>query len=847
MQIANLPHQAKPTTSRASSFCNLHFAICILQFPVIGEGSFVFARLSTWLDHRTGYHGLIKALLIEHIPGGARWRYVWGSCLVFVFGVQLLTGVLLMTAYSPGASTAWSSVYFIQYEMDFGWLIRGLHHFGSQAMVVLLGVHMLQVVIAGAHLPPREVNWWLGLALLGAVLGLSLTGYLLPWDQKGYWATQVATNIAGNLPVLGPWMQMIIVGGPVYGHHTLTRFYTLHVAVLPPLVIVLIIAHLTVFRRHGVTTRARVQLSPPAPPDDTQQPQSLERDVSNGDGWFWPDQAFRDLLVSMLIFGVLLVLVFWGHGQSVQPPGPAVSTLEQSGADAPGLYKRIALAGRAGRGANLDAPADPARPYPARPEWYFLFLFQLLKYFEGKQEIIGTVIIPLAVGLVLAVLPVLGYGRLRRPGHIFGVVIIVGLLAGVTALTLLAVADDMLYPVARALMVDIAMRAVPIIAAVFLLQLSVLALHGQNRLRNAARMIGAAIVAALLLGTSLLAYGAMKTDELFAQHQSDRQEDSFGGSYIPESIARWVESRMAAKEKQPRQSAVKFREELDQADHLAQRAVQLASAGIPPEGGLALLRRDPLTRGKELFGQHCASCHSHGQDFENKRPSASDLAGFGTSEWIAGLLHRPESPQYFGNTKLRAMSNWIKKTRAQAVKDNGEAKLDEDFALSARWLGSHPRRHPPPEDDKMDNSLFAKGYRAFAENCTQCHTYKETGGGDAKGPDFTGYGDADWLRVMIMAPYHEQRYGIRNAMPAFRDVEGATGHVTRLEAQQARELLLKEQLLSRNIKEDDPQMEELKKEIDGATKTVQMSDVERELIIRWLLRDYRVVFGGEGN
>ena len=101
---------------------------------------------------------------------------------------------------SRGVGSAWSSVYFIQYEMDFGWLVRGLHHFGSQTMVVLLGLHMLQVVIAGAHLPPREINWWLGLSLMGAVLGLSLTGYLLPWDQKGYWATQVATNIAGNLP-----------------------------------------------------------------------------------------------------------------------------------------------------------------------------------------------------------------------------------------------------------------------------------------------------------------------------------------------------------------------------------------------------------------------------------------------------------------------------------------------------------------------------------------------------------------------------------------------------------------------------------------------------------------------
>src|SRR2546421_6353853 len=242
----------------------------------------MLSKVLDWSDHRTGYRRLLSVLLIEHIPGGARWRYVWGSCLAFVFSVQLVTGLLLMTAYSPGDSTAWSSVFYIQYQMDFGWLIRGLHHFGSQAIVVLLGVHMLQVVIAGAHLPPREVNWWLGLGLLGSVLMLSLTGYLLPWDQKGYWATQVATNIAGNIPGVGQWLQKIIVGGPEYGHHTLTRFFTLHVAVLPPLVILFIILHLIVFRRHGVTAPKKAQ----------------------GEGWFWPDQAVRDLVVSLTIFPV---------------------------------------------------------------------------------------------------------------------------------------------------------------------------------------------------------------------------------------------------------------------------------------------------------------------------------------------------------------------------------------------------------------------------------------------------------------------------------------------------------------------------------------------------------------
>ena len=139
--------------------------------------------------------------------------------------------------------------------------------------------------------------------LLGLVMALSLTGYLLPWDQKGYWATQVATNIAGNLPGIGRWAQKIIVGGPEYGNHTLTRFYALHVAILPPLVIIFIVLHLVVFRRHGVT-------APEEPPPGPNTPEPVE-------GWFWPDQAFRDLLVSLVIFGIMLFLVISGHGSKI--------------------------------------------------------------------------------------------------------------------------------------------------------------------------------------------------------------------------------------------------------------------------------------------------------------------------------------------------------------------------------------------------------------------------------------------------------------------------------------------------------------------------------------------------
>ncbi len=648
------------------------------------------AGFRDWLDHRTGYRKVVAALLIEHIPGGARWRYVWGSTLLFVFVLQIITGVLLMTAYSPGDSTAWGSVYYIQYEMDFGWLIRGLHHFGSGTMVVLLGLHMLQVVIAGAHLPPREINWWLGLALMGCVLAMSLTGYLLPWDQKGYEATKVATNILGTLPVAGQWLQKIIVGGPSYGHHTLTRFFALHVAILPPLIVVLIIAHMAVFRRHGVTVPL-VTL----PTDEQGEP--IRKDQT--EGWFWPDQAFRDMAVSMIIFAILLVLVIWGHGHKVDSP---------SADEATGVWESVAHAGREGRGANLDAPADTAvKEYPARPEWYFLFLFQLLKYFEGEHEVYGTVVVPAAAGGLLFLLPFLGHGRMRKFGHRFGVVVVSGLLLSIVVLTVLAIIEDS------------------------------------------------------------------------------------------------SEERVAMQAK---------------ADEVGNRAIQLAYQNrIPPEGGRLLLQRDPMTRGKELFKQHCGTCHSYQGEVDSGELQAGDLAGFGSEKWIRDLLRNPGDPRFFGRTKLTKMAEWAKEAREGLTPEETKA-FEADLDLIAKWLSTHPRA-PAPADEN-DKTEFAKGYRAFENRCLECHRYNGEGGSSYPGPDFTGYGSADWLRLMVMAPDQRSRYGKRNEMPAFRDLEGPTG-----------ELIQQEYAAAVGKK-----VEQL--------KFVSLGDVDRELIIRFVLGDQRPVFGG---
>jgi quinol-cytochrome oxidoreductase complex cytochrome b subunit/mono/diheme cytochrome c family protein len=764
-------------------------------------------RFRDWLDHRTGYRKLFQVLLIEHIPGGAKWRYVWGSCLAFVFLVQIITGVLLMTAYSPGDSTAWASVFFIQYKMDFGWLIRGLHHFGSQTMVVLLGLHMLQVVIAGAHLPPREVNWWLGLLLMAVVLGLSLTGYLLPWDQKGYYATQVATNIAGNIPGIGSALQKFIVGGPEYGHQTLTRFYALHVGILPPLMIVLVIAHLAVFRRHGVTT----------PPQ------------AKGDGWFWPAQAFKDMVVSLIIFGVMLGIVVWGN------QGNAI---ERTAGEETSLYESLAHGGRDGRGANLDAPADPVtESYPARPEWYFLFLFQLLKYFPGDQETLATVVIPNGVGLLLFLLPLLGYGWMRRFGHAFGVLVVVGFLTSVSCLTYLALAADEVDSVNRWLLTKTGTVLAPSIGILILVIAGLMGLS-RGAFRTAVYRLGIALIGILVLACGALTYLVFT-------------------SQLPEQITDLVKNKIAARpgekpteeEERVREQVEKFNKARVKADEDALRAIALADQGVPDIGGRYLLRNDPLTQGPRLFKAHCASCHSHRElePDDKARPTASDLTNFGSKDWLLDFLRDPDSPRYFGRTKFKGgtMSGWAR---------NASKKVKDDFPLIAEWLARHPRQSSADKD----TDAFKKGHAAFEKRCIRCHTYNNEKGDDSetKGPDFTGYGDAEWIRLMVMAPDDPARYGRanRNVMPLFRNKEDGPGSkVTLQELARMKEMLLRSARMevaekqgkkAEEIDDTDPDFINKKKQIDECMKVVHLGDIDRELIIRWLRKDYRVVFGG---
>ncbi|RMG10826.1 MAG: cytochrome bc complex cytochrome b subunit [Deltaproteobacteria bacterium] len=321
------------------------------------------SKFLDWLDDRAGYRRILRWIGDEPVLGGDSWAYVFGSALLIVFFVQAATGVVLATYYSASTAHAWGSVYYVQEKVTLGWLVRGLHHWGASAMVVLLGLHLLQVFIWGAYKKPRELNWMTGALLLVVTLAFSLTGYLLPWDQKGYWATSVVTSIVGTIPGIGEWLKRVLQGGNGMGTLTLTRFYAFHVFFLPAALTFLTAFHVYLFRRHGITPRwgrSREELEATTVP-------------------FWPRQVFRDLAFGLLVVLVVLGLTIWAHG------------------------------------APLEAPADPASDYVARPEWYFLFLFSALKYFEGPWQVVGTFVLPVVALTLLLALPFLDRGSDRSP------------------------------------------------------------------------------------------------------------------------------------------------------------------------------------------------------------------------------------------------------------------------------------------------------------------------------------------------------------------------------------------------------------------------------------------------
>src|SRR6266404_1158886 len=316
-----------------------------------------------WLNRRTGLDALLRTALYEPIPGGARLAYVFGSALLFIFISQVITGVFLALYYVPSADHAHTTVAYITKTVTAGSFLRSLHAYGASAMIVVLLLHLSQTYIYGAYKGRRELLWLSGCVLFALILGMAFTGYLLPWDQRAYFATAVGTNAASEIPWVGESLKRMMHGGTEMGTLTISRFFVAHVFLLPACVFALVASHIFLFRQAGAAG--------PVNEDPYHPKQKPEL--------FYPRQVLMDLsLTALLIIGLGLLCFF------------------------------VPI--------QLGPPANPAdAQYVPRPEWYYLPIFQWLKYWHGAASVVGILVIPTVLVAAVIALPFLDRGIERRP------------------------------------------------------------------------------------------------------------------------------------------------------------------------------------------------------------------------------------------------------------------------------------------------------------------------------------------------------------------------------------------------------------------------------------------------
>lgn len=628
------------------------------------------AKILDWIAERTGYRGVLHAIVLLNFPvnRAARWRYVWGGSLALMFIVELFTGTLLMTVYSPSEASAWGSVQYLETETHWGSFVRGVHHYTSHMMLVVIVLHGLFVIVTAGYRRPKEFTYWTGIFLAGLILALAISGNPLPWDQKGYWAYQIETGIAGTMPGIGSALRTMLVGGSEFGNLTLTRLYTLHVIVLPVFAGILLVVHIALMRREKLQLMKSRSATPGL---------EIVSPDSNNLEPYWPFQAARNLIVFAILMAAIVAQVMLYPQFREKHLGPPSSNWES---DLP--VREIAL----------EAPADRDLPYVARPEWFVRFLFELRHRVDKNQEVLVTGALPVVILLLFLAMPVYEKILGRTAGHLFA---------------------------------------------------SVLALAG-------------------LGGVAWLTWTGYEHDRNDADYQQAR------------------------------------RREIDYAG----RALWLAHQnGIPPEGPVTLLQNDAKAKGALLFAAHCAACHTwNGHDgtgrisvevVDGRRqpavPTAADLYGFATRDWIAAFILRPTDDKFFGHAdrvtggaKLKngEMTKWA----AENLTPAGAVKEKHVQAVAALVAREAARSDAPAGDSaeletgvavfsgNLDND---KGEPVDFAHCLQCHNLKsgdpDGSGSDglAPAPDLNGYGSKAWLKDFIRNPAEKRFYGKKNLMPAF--------------------------------------------------------------------------------
>ena len=335
-------------------------------------------QLTDWIDVRLGTRAIVAKELTGYLlPRNINTWYSMGSILLFIFALQVVTGILLLIYYIPDADKAFKSITMIMNEVPFGWLIRMCHAVGSNMMVLILLFHMLSVLFMGSYKKPRELNWLSGFILFNLIMGISLTGYLLPWSQLSFWATTVATNSVSSIPIIGQYLLEFLRGSKLVGPATLGRFFALHVVVLPLAIAALVGAHLFCLKRTGVS----------APPFGLKESSNKWQDDTYryedhpGGIPFFPNYALQDMTSIAVYLAFFFLVVFFD---------PYLFFTKES-----------------------FIPANPFQtPAHIKPEWYFLANYQTLKIFPN--EFIGLSIQGAAMTF-LALLPFIDRGNERHP------------------------------------------------------------------------------------------------------------------------------------------------------------------------------------------------------------------------------------------------------------------------------------------------------------------------------------------------------------------------------------------------------------------------------------------------
>jgi ubiquinol-cytochrome c reductase cytochrome b subunit len=569
-----------------------------------------------WIDQRSGLVGWWRRYCGHVVPGRAGWLKVWPSTILFTFCVQAITGFVLWTYYSPSDQSAWESVYFLQHEVAGAWLLRAVHHYSAQVLLVLIGIYVVQMILSGRYRRPRELVFWVAVLLGLLSLGLVLTGDLLPWDQNSYASTQVRVNFLKLLPGVGQGLYKIAIGGPgpAFGHLTLPRFLALHVGLFAGLFLVLLVLHVIVARRADVAEAAT---------------------AGRTTAW-WPDQASLGA-VGCLVVLVVIMLLGLQHGVSPE-----------------------------GRGVALGSPADldPANKYAAaRPEWAFRGLYEFSHLFPGELALVPIFIVPgLLVCLVLA-MPFVGRSR---AGHVFNVALTAVVLVGTAALSLRSLAEDAADPEHQAAIAAEQERADRVVwLARF--RHGIPATGGLSLLQDDPKTQGP-----LLFKTHCASchnYVGPKSEQGNIEAEEASAPNLFGyacrrwiaGWFDPQTITgpdRFGNTKLKGDDMvgfvKSLYEGIEGEEVEDLREDLEKVAAALsAEAGLPSQAEMDARDSALIEEGRQLIRDDygCTDCHR----FHTKSSAGGgpDLGGYGSRAWTMAIISNPAQKRFYGQRNDR--------------------------------------------------------------------------------------------------------------------------------------------------------------------------------------------------